>query len=393
MKQKWKTDSSATALQSLAGPAWTKLSNTPGCADTMLGVFTSHIYWHHLIPRRAEEALPLHRQLKLILTTLSRNSATKLCALPLPHAGAQVGDTLSREASEEQDLFTAALSITHSWRGPQSPRSHCHEGQRGHAAPSKVTPGSGPPAREGGWCLWVPPGPGERVGAPGVKAALWSLALQPGSEQHWPLSSSLRRAEHKSLPPTGYCYGYRDRAAVGNSVPLFNRRKNSPATKFNRAIKTNTAAYSLNTRYFCNPCPASALSPSLFASVPSPPPDSKPCRAGTAGGTAPPCSGPGSPRGRGGASAAPDGHPHDTGVEPQPWPVAPVQPEAAVHSAGLPGDGAVTRRELLLSAGQGGEGEGGGVEAESGKRGGRPQPLLRPAGREQKCCFAFGFLP
>lgn len=73
----------------------------------MQGACTSHIYCHHLTPRREEEALPLCRWLKIILTKLSRSSATTLHAQPLPGTGAQVGDTFSRETSEEEDFFPA----------------------------------------------------------------------------------------------------------------------------------------------------------------------------------------------------------------------------------------------------------------------------------------------
>lgn len=180
----------------------------------MLGACTSHIYCHHLIPHKAEEALPLRRWLKLILTMLSRNSATELRALPPSRAGAQVGDTVSTEASEEEDLFAAALSVRHpqgcragGYRGPRAATATVGEGQRGHTTPCEATPGSGSPAWEGGRCPRGAPGPGKR-GPPGPwgEAALRQLALWPGSEQHRPLGSSLRRAEHKSLPPTGYCY-------------------------------------------------------------------------------------------------------------------------------------------------------------------------------------------
>lgn len=207
----------------MAGPNRTEVTNTPGRADTVLGVCTSHIYCHHLIPHRVEEALPLQSRLKLILTTLSRNSATKLCALPPPRAGPQVGDICSTQALEEEDLFAAALSVCHpqgcTAGGYHTATTTVGKGQRGHTAPGEATPGSGPPAWEGGQCPRGPPGPGERVPGyprgPGGEAALRQLALRPGLEQHRLLSPSLCRAEQKTLPPTA-CYGYRDCAAGGN---------------------------------------------------------------------------------------------------------------------------------------------------------------------------------
>lgn len=94
----------------------------------------------------------------------------------------------------------------------------------------------------------------------------------------------------------------------GGSVPPRNTRKTLPQLKYNKAIRTNTAAYSLNTRYFCNSCSASALSPSLFASVPAPPPDGRapPRRGGRRHGPAP-APGPGPPplRARGRAAPGP----------------------------------------------------------------------------------------
>lgn len=62
---------------------------------------------------------------------------------------------------------------------------------------------------------------------------------------------------------------------AGSSVPMF-KRTNAPAKRAERSHRDKHSAYSLNTRHFCNPCPAPALSPSLFASAPSPSPDGSP---------------------------------------------------------------------------------------------------------------------
>lgn len=75
------------------------------------------------------------------------------------------------------------------------------------------------------------------------------------------------RAGHKSLAnrwvPPGCAAG--ESGGGGSSVPPRNARKTLPQLEFSKAIGSNTAAYSLNTRYFCKPCSASALSPSPSA--------------------------------------------------------------------------------------------------------------------------------
>lgn len=75
------------------------------------------------------------------------------------------------------------------------------------------------------------------------------------------------RAGHKSLAnrwvPPGCAAG--ESGGGGSSVPPRNARNTLPRLEFSKAIGSNTAAYSLNTRYFCKPCSASALSPSPSA--------------------------------------------------------------------------------------------------------------------------------
>lgn len=219
-------DSPATALPSLAGPNWTKVTSTPGRADTTLGACTSHIYCHHLIPRRAEEALPSRSRLKPLLTTLSRNSATKLCALPPPRAGAQAGDT--SRGTDGCHFLARGLggrgfvhsSITRSPpRGMQSwwarasvatqPQAKQHQA-RGHL-PGKVAGGHRAPPGPG---EWVPPGTWGRGSAPAAGLTAWL-------GHHGPLASSLRRATE--LPPTGY----RCQAAAAATEPALQEETRS----------------------------------------------------------------------------------------------------------------------------------------------------------------------
>lgn len=90
-------------------------------------------------------------------------------------AGAQMGDTFLPEASEEEDLFTAALHVHHTegcragGREPAWPRSPTRSNARLRA----TCPGRRPVATE------PPPGTGEWV-PPGSEAALRQLALRPG---------------------------------------------------------------------------------------------------------------------------------------------------------------------------------------------------------------------
>lgn len=212
-----------------------RVPNTAERADAVLGA--------HLLPsfhpRRAEEALPERSRHQLVVTMLSHcNRATKLGAAS-PRTGTRVGDTCSAEASEREDSLAAALSLYH-------PR-----GSRRSFARLAPQPSGGQP--------------GPRVSRDlGRQEIRRSHRRAPGSTGCG--------SQHKSRPPTGCsrrsAQTARDCAAGeregGSSVPPRNTRKTLPQLKFSKAIRSNTAAYSLNTRYFCNPCSASA-----------PPPDGK----------------------------------------------------------------------------------------------------------------------
>lgn len=184
------------------------------------------------------------------------------------------------------------------------------------------------------------PGPGERIPRSshrGLQAAPAAAPAGAGSAQI-PAANRLLRSDGRTA--------LRER---GSSVPPRNTRTALPQLKFNKAITSNTAAYSLNTRYFCNPCSASALSPSLFASVLAPPPDGKALQhQGRRR------HGPAAFRGRAapGPRRSSRGTPGTRALTPGPA-GRPGQQEAAPLLPALPGDGAVTPRELLLSAGQG----------------------------------------
>lgn len=187
-----------------------------------------------------------------------------------------MGDTFSREEASENGRIRSQPSPpprgrTRSRTGPRARRGHRHGGwaRAGVATEPHATLDARPRATS----------PGVTAG-PGGQQPLRQLAVRPGSEQH--------------RPPT---------------VPAPERRKTLPRPKFNEAIRTNTAAYSLNTRYFCNPCPASALSPSVFASVPPTPRPGARRRSrdrAVPGDAAEPPQGP---------TAAPPPHPPDMGVE------------------------------------------------------------------------------
>lgn len=178
------------------------------------------------------------------------------------------------------------------------------------------------------------------AGPPALGAAGDQEISPQGSGQHRLRLPAQIPAANRLLPPLrsdGRDCAAGDREG-GSSVPPRNTRKTLPQLKFSKAIRSNTAAYSLNTRYFCNPCSASA-----------PPPDGKaPQRRGGRRH--------GPPRFRARAAPEPRRSPRGTpGTRVRtPGPAGrPGQQEAAALLPALPGDGAVTPRELLLSAGQG----------------------------------------
>lgn len=150
-----------------------------------------------------------------------------------------------------------------------------------------------PQLSRGSRCPRDPRAPGRQEipprgsGSTGCGSGRRGLSTNPGRQQVVP-TAPLRRQ--------GLRCGER---GGGSSVPPRNTRKTLPQLKFNKAIRSNTAAYLLNTRYFCNPCSASALSPSLFACVPAPPPDGRALQLRADGGT---------DRPRSGAPAAPSVH-------------------------------------------------------------------------------------
>lgn len=95
----------------------------------MLGARTSRIYCHHLIPHRAEDALPVRRRHKLVVTILSRKKRVTKLGAASPRTGTRVGDTCPAEASEREDSLAAALSLYH-------PRDAKLEGTTGLALPA-----------------------------------------------------------------------------------------------------------------------------------------------------------------------------------------------------------------------------------------------------------------
>lgn len=239
----------------------------------------------------------------------------------------------------------------------------CHRGRTG---PSAASPGSPRNCPGGGRCPRAP-----------RDLASGSLGDPTGGSRQHPLRLRPARAQHKSRPPTG---------CSAQTAGLRCGREGAPShhviqeLKLNKAIASNTAAYSLNRRYFCNPCSASALSPCLFASVLAPPPDGKALQhQGRRR------HGPAAFRGRAapGPRRSSRGTPGTRALTPGPA-GRPGQQEAAPLLPALPGDGAVTPRELLLSAGQG-----------WGRRraGGRPRSLQRPSGGRPRTLFSLRSSP
>lgn len=229
----------------------------------------------------------------------SRSSVTKL--------GTRVGDSFSTEASERENSLAAALKPLsptgmQSWRVPWAWRCH-----RSHTAPKQLRLAR--PA-----AVWRAPG---ARGSPGTgKRVPRTLGRQEipsrRSRQHRLRLRAQTPAANRLLPPLRS--DGRDCAAGerggGNSVPPRNARKTLPQLKFNRAIRSNTTAYSLNTHKGIS---ATLVLPPLFPHpcLPLSPlrrPTAKPCSAGADGGTDRPGSEAGQRRGRGGAPAAPPAH-------------------------------------------------------------------------------------
>lgn len=146
-----------------------------------------------------------------------------------------MGDTFSTESSDTADSLAAALSLYH-------PRG-CKAG--GYHEPGAATATTQPQALASS-CRGapVPAGPGGQEGSAKAHPTAGLRAAPPAAP-----GSAQTPATNRLLPPLrsdgGDCAaGERE---GGSSVPPRNTRKTLPRLKFNKAIGTNAAAYSLNT--------------------------------------------------------------------------------------------------------------------------------------------------